>query len=316
MEVAPGIHRIETVVWDRLLCVHALRGDDTVLVDPGTNRTPYDVTFPYLTEIGAAPAGVRMVVDTHCHADHAGGNATALSQAPNAVVVAHSRDARWIASPSIQLRESYVEAMKPYGWTSPPDYVARVASMMGPDAPVHRSVDTAIEVSVGGDWSVQVIPAPGHTRGSLVVFDPRSGTLIAGDAVTGTGDRFVDGRPRGAAHYVDAAYRSSLEQIRSLGAAVLLTTHFPVVRGAAVRAFVEESLMHFTRCEEATAAAVRAAGRPVSLLPVAAAVRERLGGYGTPMSWYPPIRAHLEDLTARGLLRRTTVENVYAWEPA
>src|SRR5260370_29751320 len=49
MEVAPGIHRIEAPLGDRINCLYVLAGeDDSMLVDTGLDNTPHDSLLPYL----------------------------------------------------------------------------------------------------------------------------------------------------------------------------------------------------------------------------------------------------------------------------
>ena len=48
MRVAPGIHRIETPLGDRLLCVYLLIGEEHImLVDSGVDCTPREYILPY-----------------------------------------------------------------------------------------------------------------------------------------------------------------------------------------------------------------------------------------------------------------------------
>ena len=48
MEVAPGIHRIESVLGPRPFSQYLLRDERTVLVDTGVKETPGDVILPFL----------------------------------------------------------------------------------------------------------------------------------------------------------------------------------------------------------------------------------------------------------------------------
>ena len=53
MEIAPGIHRIETPLGDRFVCLYLLVGSEhALLLDTGVDSTPTEYLAPYLDEIG------------------------------------------------------------------------------------------------------------------------------------------------------------------------------------------------------------------------------------------------------------------------
>ena len=55
MEVAPGIHRIESVLGPRPFSQYLLRGERTLLVDTGVKETPGEVILPWLASAGIDP---------------------------------------------------------------------------------------------------------------------------------------------------------------------------------------------------------------------------------------------------------------------
>ncbi len=103
--------------------------------------------FDGLSALGADWSNVRHVVLTHRHGDHVGGLGDVLSEATAATVYAGDGDIAAIESP------------RPL-------------------------------VAVGdGDevLGLGVIDTPGHTPGSISLFDAGTGLLVAGDAITGDG---------------------------------------------------------------------------------------------------------------------------------
>ncbi len=53
MEIAPGIHRIETPLGDRFVCLYLLVGSEhALLLDTGVDSTPAEYLAPYLDQIG------------------------------------------------------------------------------------------------------------------------------------------------------------------------------------------------------------------------------------------------------------------------
>jgi glyoxylase-like metal-dependent hydrolase (beta-lactamase superfamily II) len=101
-----------------------------------------------LGTLGVAFDDVRHIVLTHSHPDHVGSLAEVTERAPRAAAYAGSLDIPNISAP--------------------------------------------IDVFGLGDgddvFGLQVIDTPGHTPGSISVFDPGIGLLVAGDALNGNAD--------------------------------------------------------------------------------------------------------------------------------
>ena len=96
MEVAPGIHRIESALGPRPFAQYLLHDERTLLVDTGTAETPHDVILPYFKSAGLDPSDLDYVVITHADVDHFGGIQAIRQAAPHGVFCAHAADAPWI----------------------------------------------------------------------------------------------------------------------------------------------------------------------------------------------------------------------------
>ena len=60
MEVAPGIHRIQTPFGDRFVCLYLLVGSEAaLLLDTGVDATPGEYVAPYLAETGSPMVRMR-----------------------------------------------------------------------------------------------------------------------------------------------------------------------------------------------------------------------------------------------------------------
>ncbi len=123
-----------------------VRGGEAAVVDTGVGGSA-DAIGKVLTEAGPGWAGVRHVVLTHKHADHAGSISDVLDRATQAKGYAGAADLVDVESG---------------------DRLSPLAD--GDDV-----------------LGLQIVATPGHTAGHLAVFDADSGVLVAGDALTNDG---------------------------------------------------------------------------------------------------------------------------------
>ncbi len=190
--------------------------DETVLVDTGFgamdtpdlesnfSRTPEQTLEAQLNKFGTSPEEIRLVVNTHLHVDHCGGNCFL----PNARFVAQRRELAYALNPLPVHRPAYDLDL----------------SRMELDL-----LDGDAEITDG----IRVTMTPGHSPGSqAVLVDTEKGLfVIAGDTITHylstdvpKGDSFWPGPL-----YVDLReYYQSLDRLRDLGGTIL-PGHDPLV---------------------------------------------------------------------------------------
>lgn len=154
-----------------------------------------------------AHAGGRigLVVNTHWHSDHVGGNGAL--QAAGAQIAASAPDADAVRrrDPGCCLAEYLDQPVAPYT--------------------VDRSLDDQETVRLGeADW--QVIRTPGHTPGHLSLWQPDERLLVVGDALSdydvGWVATALDG-PDAAATAV-----ASIDRLTALAPRVVLPAHGPL----------------------------------------------------------------------------------------
>jgi glyoxylase-like metal-dependent hydrolase (beta-lactamase superfamily II) len=184
--------------------------DANLLLLPGREPALIDSGFVGHAEdtaewVGANTPTLSLVVNTHWHADHVGGNA--LLQSRGAGIAASSPD-----SDSVNRRD-------------PGCCVAEYLDQ--PVAPY--VVDRALadsDVLTLGDTEWQVIATPGHTAGHLCLWQPDERLLVVGDALSdydvGWVNTALDG-PDAAATAL-----ASLQRLVALDPLVLLTAHGPI----------------------------------------------------------------------------------------
>ncbi|KRF20625.1 hypothetical protein ASG90_18835 [Nocardioides sp. Soil797] len=149
--------------------------------------------------------GLSLVVNTHWHSDHVGGNATL--QAHGVGVAASSDDAA-----SVNRRDP--------GCCS----AQRLDQPVPPYAVDHPLADGDVRRLGEADW--EVIATPGHTPGHLSLWQPEERLLVTGDALSAYDVGWVDLALNGPE--AAAIALASLERLADLGPRVLLTSHGPV----------------------------------------------------------------------------------------
>jgi glyoxylase-like metal-dependent hydrolase (beta-lactamase superfamily II) len=244
MEVAPGIHRVESDLGPRFVCQYVLAGEErTVLVDTGMPETPATVIGPYLQSLGRSLDDLDLVLITHADLDHSGGKAAIRERSPRAVLACPELDRRWIESADAMVNENYLWH-ESYGFEEPDEQGrGELREGCGPDAPVDIGLRGGETVRLGPGWRVEILHLPGHTLGHLGVWDPRSRAVVIVDAVLERGiyDR-AGNRLLPPRIYDLEAYRATIRRLRSLEPELLLTAHYPVMGREEAHAFLDRSL--------------------------------------------------------------------------
>ena len=314
-EVAPGIYRIESTLGPRPFAQYLLRDERSLLVDTGIASTPDEVIFPAFRELGLDPANLEFVLNTHADVDHFGGNAAIRAAAPRAIFCAHVADCDWIGDRERILRERY-------GWYaahgSDADYDADtkdwLRNAMGPDMPVDLHLIGGEVFRLGPRLSVEVLHLPGHSLGHVGLWDPVSRSAIITDATLGAGLLNNEGEVIHPPPYMLLEeYEATVRRLQRLAPERLLTAHYAVMEGAQVDRFLDESLAFVARTRSAIEAAIEKsdevtiAGLLTALNPILGpftSMANELGG---------PIRAHLQELVARGRIEEIADRRPPAW---
>jgi glyoxylase-like metal-dependent hydrolase (beta-lactamase superfamily II) len=241
-EVQPRIYRIPSVLGRRRFAQWLVVGDERLLlVDSGVDGTIAAHVTPALEELGRSPADITDVVVSHADVDHYGGNSELRRVAPDARIRSSGQDRPWI--------ESWAEISRDrYGWSRGHglDYDEAtwewLENAAGPDTPLDGTVSDGDELDLGG-IAVEVVGLPGHSPGHLGVVHHDSGTAIVMDAVLErglytTGDELISPPPYASV----AAYRDTIDRLRTLAPARLGTSHYAPIEGeAAVTGFLDAS---------------------------------------------------------------------------
>jgi glyoxylase-like metal-dependent hydrolase (beta-lactamase superfamily II) len=241
VEVAPGIHRIESRLGTRRLAQWLVIGTHgALLLDTGISGTVTDHVAPALAELGIDGTAIAEVVISHADVDHYGGDAEARALAPSARLRAHALDRRLIESWELIARERYGWYRK-HGLDYPSHVWDWLEDAAGPDTEIDGELEPGERIDLGG-VALEVLHLPGHSLGHVALYEPTSRTAIVSDAVMGRGFDAADGGRAGPPPYVDlAAYRETIARLRELAPARLGTAHFPLFEGNEVERFLAVS---------------------------------------------------------------------------
>ncbi len=198
---------------------HVRGRDRDMLVDSGMG------VVSLVEEVSLVAERPCLAVASHTHFDHIG------SHHEFAERLCHPDEAALMARPirSDTLADSYVAdtifTRRPPAPYSSPDYEVT-------PAPATRLIDEGDRVDLG-DRTFEVIHTPGHSPGSIMLWEASTGILFSGDTV-------YDGPLVDDAFHSDVdAYIASMKRILELPVRVIHGGHFPSFDGIRYRALIK-----------------------------------------------------------------------------
>lgn len=221
--LAEGVYRLESTGF---VNAYLIVGDrDLTLVDAGpARRLPHLVAE--LKANGYSFNDVGRVVVTHAHADHAGGLRPLLDLRP-VKVFAHPDEA-----PVLAKREPVPPLSGFLG-----GLLYGVFEAVLSRGPVDSTLPADSGTPVRGLPQWQVLHTPGHTPGSISLYEPVRQILLCGDALAVSGGK-VRAVPDFLHHDPEAA-RRSVAMLAKMDVDILGCGHGEEVRGGAFR-FIEK----------------------------------------------------------------------------
>ncbi|MEM2905105.1 MAG: MBL fold metallo-hydrolase [Candidatus Bathyarchaeia archaeon] len=213
MKVLENVHYVECPLMEDFTGISIVLGDTVAVVDAGLEGSFRDVVFPYLRGLGRRPDEVELAVITHEHGDHFEG-LPELRRVSRVKVAAHEAGAKSI-EPGVDMLLRDGDRLK------------------------------------AGGLELEVIHTPGHSPGSICLYEPRLRLLFTGDSVQGNGTVI-----QGIALYGDRdVYLNSMKRLGQLPVETLVAAHRyrpasgAVLRGEEARAFISESIRQVERYE-------------------------------------------------------------------
>ncbi len=135
-----------------------------VLIDPGINQH-FKVLKRDLEKIGTDINNLNLIINTHEHVDHFGANLYLQRRVP---ILAHRYAATKIISADDEVLLCRAHGEDPTGYQ------------------INLWLENLNVIDMG-DWFLKILHTPGHTSGSLCIYEPRQKLLISGDTVFARG---------------------------------------------------------------------------------------------------------------------------------
>ncbi|MCG8351933.1 MAG: MBL fold metallo-hydrolase [Chloroflexales bacterium] len=183
-----------------------VQGSSPVLIDTGFG-SDLAATEQLLAEAGTPPERLSLIVNTHYHSDHVGGN-SGLQRKYGLAIATH-----WWDADLINRRDRDACAAE---WLDQPIEPYQV----------DRPLADGDEIDAGG-VSLQVIHAPGHTTGQICLYAPTERVLICGDTVHGDDVAWLNLFREGEDALKQAI--QSIEQLAALPIQLAFSGHGPAI---------------------------------------------------------------------------------------
>lgn len=283
-------------------------GEKFALIDPGIQSTRAATLAAAVSAVGLDPAAADLVIATHGHPDHFGGQRSWADAVPGVRVAVPLEDVPWVES----FDRQWVRCWDDYPGTLDLRAVrADLEALCVPEPAVDLMLRDGDTVTVGGR-ELQVVQTSGHTWGHCAYLDRQTGALFTGDAVQGHGTRSSDGADVFAPMYVDVPEtRRGLRRLADLPFTQLCPAHVPPMVRDKGLAFIHDSLDFVDEAEALARDLVRRKAPGPVLTRDLCLLIAGLTGTDPPVTAQvvQTARAHLYALAREGLLEA-------AWLPA
>ncbi|MFA5139607.1 MAG: MBL fold metallo-hydrolase [Elusimicrobiota bacterium] len=219
IRIADKLHQFESGGFVNSYLIES--GSDLTLVDTGHSRSAAALLHE-LKGNGFSPKDIGRIVLTHAHPDHAGGIG-GLKELRHIRVYAHPKE--------LPVLHGKARMPRPEGFSGALLRFAGERLLPWPRTEAAFAIEPGTPVRGIPQW--QVLHTPGHTAGSVSLFNPVSQILICGDVLSNRG-----GTPHAfwrGFNQDNAALRRSIEALSRLDCDILCCGHGPVVRGGAFR---------------------------------------------------------------------------------
>ena len=302
-ELAHGVHQLATDYphcCGLPLWLHVVRdGDELVLLDAGTSRTTEAATEPELAALGIALDDLSLVVNSHAHPDHMGGNEV-LNARTRARFAAPAAEVARLEDNDLLVEQLW--GASPEAYELPAADRAETVDLLGGRVRIDHLLRDGDRVPTASG-SLVVIETSGHSPGHIALLHEPSRTLFSFDDVQGRGVPFLDSDLWLGPLYEDVSrYRAGLLRLLDLEFDALVPSHGDPLDASAGRQRIEESLTWVDDVDAHARILLRRRGS-LDVAELAGSIGTELGNFGgICLQTAQMARAHLDQLTRAGLV--------------
>jgi hydroxyacylglutathione hydrolase len=226
VKVAGNVHLIAPS-WSY---TYLVVGEKLAFIDTGLPQYCEDVK-KYVVDLRHRLQDVHLIINTHVHGDHVACN-KALKAVCKAKLAVHELDAKYIENPDYFLKDTFKHA------APPEDYVREAKSWKDKVDILLKDGDT---IELDG-VTLEVVHTPGHTLGSICLYDRERKILFSGDALQGTTAFMKEFGPVTGLYTDLDAYIRSIQRLLNLNVDMILPGHPDIIKKSNVRKELENCL--------------------------------------------------------------------------
>lgn len=150
----------------RFVNVIIIFGDKITLIDTGVKGSEEKI-IAYIEQNNRNIADIRTVILSHSHPDHIG-SAKKLKELTNCEILSHPNEVEWIENIDLQNK------LRP---------VPGFYNLVDHPVNIDRMLESGQELKVADEVTLEIIHAPGHSKGSLNVMFKEDRILFTADSI-------------------------------------------------------------------------------------------------------------------------------------
>lgn len=297
-EVAPGVFGVDAPFWGYPLSLYFVGDKEWAVVDTGVVNTPSESIAPFMEARGGVEA-LTLVLGTHGHVDHVGGNGAMRALNPDVRFTLPEVDIPWAESPTRHYLQLY-KACAPGEWDPDPEFEAAVVGAFGEPTTIDMPLSDGQTVECGDGRTIEVVHVGAHSPGHVIFIDRSADVAFIGDIIQGPGSLNNESGLRAFPLYTPVTeYRTGLASVRKAGVSHYCTAHEGVLSAEEAEAAIEASLK-WADDFHAFVGSRLTKREPVTLTQVVSAVAEHMPGYEQVLQIHATTMAHLDELVRTG----------------
>lgn len=260
MKFREGVYIIPGM-YDSSVNMFLFQGEDGLtLVDSGGSSTPDNWIFPYMKAWGLKPELIKTLINTHAHIDHASGNSRVF-EISHCKVAAHPLEKPGIENREIPINET-MSFVKFVPSAQPEAVRKRISPLFGNNTKVDISIRDGDSVEGGKGKLLRVIHMPGHSAGSIGLYDDENHILYVGDSFQ------VGLKHLPFYNDVDAQIKT-LNRLSQMKIDTAISAHFAPLRRKDVNTVIKRCEKLVEEIHEGTCKVIKSSSKPLSLFDIA-----------------------------------------------